>query len=254
MTNIRKIIWKSSNLMMTIVRRRDYKLETKSIGGLTMTISRICIGAGVFSLLLGCASTKPIENVPLVWKPTSETSLGSVSLSDVSGVTFSVQKFIDNRNNKKLIGTNTESSPHKTVTTSDNVASWCTTQFVDLLKKQGIRVSDSGNVRIEGDVSDFNVNEGDEYKARVSIRIKAIDSNGVTLWDGVLDGSASRFGRSYSVDNYYETLTDAFIRGYRDLISNTSFMSSMKSVSDSSVSKVDSANSSKKGGKTRKKK
>lgn len=202
-----------------------------------MKLGILVIGA---VLIGGCANTKPHDNVPLVWKPTSEASLGSVSLSDVSGVTFFIPKFDDGRTNKKQIGLNTESSPNKTVTTGDNVGAWCTNQFVDLMKKQGMKVSESGNVKLIGEVVDFNVNEGDEYKARVSIRIKAVDLNGSVLWDGLLDGSASRYGRSYNLENYYETLTDAYIRGYRDLINNTTFLASMKNVgvTNDSVSQV----------------
>lgn len=206
-------------------------------------IKKIFLVVISLSFVGGCATSKPLNNVPLVWKPTSDVGLGSVSLSDVSGVIFAVPKFEDERTNKNLIGTNMESSPGKTVTTSENVALWSTSQFIELMKKHGLKVSETGNVNIIGEIVDFNVNEVSDYKARVAIRIKAVDSSGATLWDGLMDGTTTRFGRSYSLDNYYETLTDAFIHGYRDLMTSTSFLESMKSMrsekpSSSKVSKV----------------
>jgi hypothetical protein len=35
--------------------------------------------------------------------------------------------------------------------------------------------------------------------------------DGTTLWSGLASGDATRFGRSYKLDNYYEVLSDAIV-------------------------------------------
>lgn len=179
-------------------------------------------------LFIGCAGSKAFQGVPLVWKPTSE--VGSISHSGLSGVVLSIAKFTDSRKNKGEIGRNIEDVHKiKTVTTSDNVGTWTTDQFSDLLKRHGFTVSQSGNAILTGDIVDFYVDEDSNYKSRVSVKLKVANTSGKTLWEGVMSGSASRFGRSYTLENYYETLSDAMIDAVNGLLRQTDFMESLKS-------------------------
>lgn len=180
-------------------------------------------------LCIACANQKPHEGVPLVWRPTSSTMFGVVSLEGLSGVTLAVRPFSDNRSDRQAIGKNIEHLPViKPVTTKDNVAAFCTEHFADLLKKQGLRVSATGNVIITGEVVEFFVTEDNNYTSHVGVRITAADRNGKLLWEGMLAGHAQRFGRSYSMENYYETLSDALIDGVQHLIEAGNFTSSLR--------------------------
>ena len=38
-----------------------------------------------------------------------------------------------------------------------------------------------------------------------------IDQDGKTLWNGLASREATRFGRSYQAENYYEVLSDAVV-------------------------------------------
>lgn len=178
-------------------------------------------------VLLACAGAKTYQGVPLIWKPTSE--LNVLSRPTPTGVVVSIKPFTDSRKNKSEIGRNIEDTQHiKTVTTKDNVAAWSTEQFSDLIRRHGFSVSQNGNVILMGDVIDFYVDEDNTYKSRVSVKLKAVNSSGDSLWEGVMSGSATRYGRSYSLENFYETLSDAMIDAVTELLQKTNFTDSLK--------------------------
>lgn len=181
--------------------------------------------AGVF----GCASNKPHEGIPLVWKPTSSQNVGVIPLNDFANVKLTVRPFTDTRTDKHAIGKNIEHLPAiQPVTTRDSVAAFCTEHFKEILKRQGLNVSNSGNVILSGEVVEFFVTEENTYDARVAIKLKAADTSGKVLWEGMVGGDSHRFGRSYSLENYYETLSDALIDGVQHLLQGSNFSSSIR--------------------------
>jgi hypothetical protein len=44
----------------------------------------------------------------------------------------------------------------------------------------------------------------------------------------VTNGSASRWGRSYKADNYYETLSDSLLDALHKLLSNADFIAALR--------------------------
>jgi Uncharacterized lipoprotein len=178
------------------------------------------------SLLLGvslaaASKTKLLEHIPLQWRPTSDLRLGTVQMS-ASPVTIAV--FTDDRDNKEVIGENTEDNEPKPVTTSDDVGAFVSTHIRQLFDQAGIKTVDSnGAVTIKGEVKKFFVREGNTYKSEVAIHLTVVDQEGKTLWNGLASGEATRFGRSYRAENYYEVLSDAVVNTVSSMLQAADF-------------------------------
>jgi uncharacterized lipoprotein YajG len=159
--------------------------------------------------LVASSKTKLLEHIPLEWQPTSGLRLGTTQMT-ASPVT--VATFTDDRDNKEAIGENREDDDLKPVTTSEDVGAFVSTHIRQLFDQAGIKTVDSnGAVTIKGEVKKFFVREGNTYKSEVAIHLTVIDQGGKTLWNGLASGEATRFGRSYKAENYYEVLSDAVV-------------------------------------------
>jgi Uncharacterized lipoprotein len=178
------------------------------------------------SLLLGvslAASSKPtlLEHIPLQWRPTSDLRLGTAQMS-ASPVTIAT--FTDGRDNKEVIGENREADDPKPVTTSDDVGAFVSTHIRQLFNQAGIKTADgNAGVTMQGEVKKFFVRERDTYKSEVAIYLTVIDLNGKTLWKGLASGEATRFGRSYKAENYYEVLSDAVVNTVSSMLQAADF-------------------------------
>lgn len=178
--------------------------------------------------VVGCAA-KPHMNVPMVWKPTSDLYDGkTTNLSNFYSKKFSIQPFNDKRENKKEFGKYIEDGKNLTVSTKDDVSVWCTEKFKSIFSQYGASVVDvNPNVIIKGDILHFYVTEDKTYKANVGIKITAEDKTGKILWQGVITGSAKRFGHSYKLENYYETISDSYLEAVTGLLQNSTFIQAL---------------------------
>lgn len=179
----------------------------------------------LFALLLCGCITPPLDNIPLVWKPTSSIGdFGALDVSSLMDVKIQVDKFADTRKDPQLIAENRENVKPRLVTTRDDVGAFVANNMRDNLRKCGFDVVDSGGqVLIGGEVTDFFVNETNTYESTVTLRITARDPGGKVLWSGVTGGSATRFGRSYKAENYYEVLSDSVLEATYNLMSSPGF-------------------------------
>ena len=172
------------------------------------------------------AKRDKLENSPLVWKPTTNVaSIGSIDLTGLSNVKLQVPKVADNRQNPGLLGENKEkpATPH-IITTADDVAAFVTDHMKQLISGAGINVVDSGGTHVlKGELKQFYVEEVDTYKGDVRLVVTLTNASGKTVWSGTTGGSATRFGRSYKAENYYETLSDSLIEATFNLLRNPSF-------------------------------
>ncbi|MEO7205465.1 MAG: hypothetical protein ABI145_01440 [Steroidobacteraceae bacterium] len=132
--------------------------------------------------------------------------------------------FTDGRDNKEAIGENREDDKPKPVTTSDDVGAFVSTHIRELFNHAGIKTVDSNDaVTIQGKVTRFFVREAETYKSEVAIHLTVIDQSGKTLWNGIASGDATRFGRSYEAENYYEVLSDALVNTVSSMLQATDF-------------------------------
>jgi hypothetical protein len=173
------------------------------------------------------AYAKPtlLEHVPLQWKPTSELQLGAAQMPQAP-VQF--EMFQDARENKLAIGENDEDAQPKPVTTTDDVGAFVSAHMRELFQHAGLKTVDSeGAVIIKGEVRQFFVRETNTYQAQVAVRLTVVGRDGGTLWSGLASGDASRFGRSYKVENYYEGLSDAIVNTVSSMLQSAPFQAAL---------------------------
>jgi hypothetical protein len=171
------------------------------------------------------AKTTLLEQVPLQWKPTSALQLGTTQMSQAP-IQFGV--FQDVRENKPAIGENDEDAQPRPVTTSDDVGAFVGSHMRELFQHAGLKTVDSdGAVTIKGEVQQFFVRESNTYQSQVAVRLTVISRDGRTLWSGLASGDASRFGRSYKLENYYEGLSDAIVNTVSSMLQSTQFQAAL---------------------------
>jgi len=78
------------------------------------------------------------------------------------------------------------------------------------------------HIKLSGNLRDLMTDKG-ENPQNHPVVISYADASGKELWSGTTGGTATRFGRSYKANNYYETLSDSLIEATYSLITNRSF-------------------------------
>ena len=69
--------------------------------------------------------------------------------------------------------------------------------------------------------------EESTYNSTVEIYLTVIDQDGKILWKGLASGEATRFGRSYQAENYYEVLSDAVVNTVSSMLLAADFRNAM---------------------------
>lgn len=181
---------------------------------------------GFLAVSLGSiALAAPLVNVPLRWKPTSDLRLGAAQMT-AAAVQF--EPFKDTREMPDKVGENREDDTPKPVTTSDDVGAFVSNHMRDLFSHAGVKTVDTGgDVVVKGEVRQFFARETHTYKAEVSIHLTVVGRDGTTLYSGVTSGEASRFGRSYLLENYYEVLSDAVVNATSSALQNEAFQKAL---------------------------
>jgi hypothetical protein len=175
--------------------------------------------------LVAHAKTALLEHVPLQWKPTSELKLGAMEMSQAP---IQFETFHDVRDNKEAIGENLEDDKPKPVTTTDDVGAFVSTHMRELFVRAGLKTVDSNDaVTIKGEVKQFFVRETSTYKSEVVVHVTVVGRGGETLWSGLASGDASRFGRSYKLENYYEGLSDAIVNTVSSMLQSAEFQKAL---------------------------
>jgi len=180
----------------------------------------------LLTIALGAqAKSALLEHVPLKWRPTSDLKLGTLEMSQTP---IQVETFQDVRANPQAIGENREDDVPKPVTTSDDVGAFVSAHMRELLDKGGLKTVDSGGaVTIKGEVKQFFVRETGTYKSAVAVHLTVVGRDGQTLWSGTASGDATRFGRSYKLENYYEVLSDALVNTVSSMLQSPEFQKAL---------------------------
>jgi len=175
----------------------------------------------IFAALDGYAKTVLLTHMPLQWKPTSELASGTTDM-DATPIRF--ESFQDVRNDKEKVGENLEDAQPKAVTTTDDVGAFVSSHMRDLFDRAGLKIVDSdAAVTIKGEVRQFFAKETSTYNSQVEVQLTLLDRDGNTIWKGLASGEATRFGRSYKIENYYEVLSDAVVNTVSSLLRSTEF-------------------------------
>lgn len=176
------------------------------------------------ALLGGCATTA-LENVPLVWKPTTGMfALDPADRQALQDVKLELAPVTDRRSDPGLIGRNLSQEPPRRVTTRDEVAAFVGARMAQMFAAAGVQVVESGGTAVlHTEVRQFLVDEMNTYQAEVILMCTLTGADGSTLWSGITSGLVGRYGRSYRADNYYESLSDALVAATRELLQRPAF-------------------------------
>jgi hypothetical protein len=188
------------------------------------------------ALSLYCVRTAGPMRIPLRWAPTDDLRLPAGAADALSSQAINVALFVDARRDRGSIGMNTEArignEPKDVwlVSTPDDVAAFLAGRFREVLKANGVSTVGSGATRlIKAEVQRYFVTEGETYRADVVLRFTVEDGAGRRLWQGFGEGHANRWGRSYSEENYQESLCNAFLEATKDVMRNQKFLAAFRS-------------------------
>jgi hypothetical protein len=185
------------------------------------------LGLLLFVALSAC-KTMPLVNIPLVWKPTAEVRPTPGALDAILNANVQFDTFKDVRKQPELIAENREETTAKPVTTRDNVADFVTKHVRGVFDQLGLKTVDTnGDAIISGEVRQFFVDETTTYKGHVVLLVNVRNRAGRTVWSGSAPGTASRFGHSYSAENYYEVFSDSLVNAVSTLLQNPEFQNAL---------------------------
>lgn len=178
---------------------------------------------------LAVAADGPILSTPLVWKPTSALSetTEKLNLTPFANQKVAFLPLVDNRKDKGLVGENREKPYARFVGTSDAVAPYLSTHLVELMKEAGLPVTDKAEgatIVVSGELLKFTVIEKETYQGEFRALLE-VRSGEKLVWKGMAVGRASRFGRSYKLENYHEVLSDCLVEATSRLLSDQVFVS-----------------------------
>jgi hypothetical protein len=169
----------------------------------------------------GHAAAVLLTHMPLKWKPTSELASGTV---DMDATTIRFEPFQDVRNDKEKVGENLEDEAPKPVTTTDDVGAFVSSHMRQMFDRAGLKTVDGdAAVTIKGEVRQFFARETSTYNSQVEVQLIVMGRDGNTIWKGLASGEATRFGRSYKIENYYEVLSDAVVNTVSSLLRSAEF-------------------------------
>ena len=197
--------------------------------GLLRGLSVACVAALVLGAA-GCGPKKSSVSVPLKFRPTTQMKMGGFA-GDIPDTTVHVGAVNDVRDNKEQIGENLEDKTPKPVFAASEPTEFVQTTLNDLMSKAGLKLSADQAAADRVLVSDLHrywTQETNTYEAEVRATITVNDKGGRQLWRGTINGTAERFGRSLSAENYQEVFSDAMVDLVQNLLNNTGFRASLK--------------------------
>jgi predicted RNA-binding protein with PUA domain len=95
------------------------------------------------------------------------------------------------------------------------------------MKESGLPVTDKADgatIVVSGELLRFSVIEKDTYQGEFRALLQ-VQSGDKLVWKGMAVGRATRFGRSYKLENYHEVLSDCLVEAVSRLLSDQIFVS-----------------------------
>lgn len=181
--------------------------------------------SGLFVTLTSNAFAKDtLTDVELMWKGTSDLKeFSGVNIDKMSSHKIAIEKFKDNRKNPARVGENRESKEILPVETTSDVAGFVTDNLKTTLTKAGLDIAkDKADYTLTGEINDYFITETTTYKGNITLKLR-LNKGGKTVWQGVVRGNNSRFGKSYKLDNYLESLSDVIVDAGSNLVKNDGF-------------------------------
>jgi hypothetical protein len=169
-----------------------------------------------------------LVDVELYWKPTTEIVdlKKNISFTEVKGNKIKINLLKDSRkvNPMKRIGENAEEKTVLPVETKMNIAEFVTEGLTKAMVGFGLEASttEKADYVLDGEVVEFFTTETNTYGTITNLNL-VLKRSGKVVWKGTATGKNSRFGRSYKLDNYMESLSDSLIDLTYNLLDSSDF-------------------------------
>jgi hypothetical protein len=191
---------------------------------------KIVLAGGL--LLLGTAVAQAKDSGPftVALKYVPQESVGSSSVMLAPGLVDRpvVLSLADGRPgpDPAVIGENANDDQMTPMRASNDPLAWANEVLKKTATDWGVKTADKAPLALAGKLVRLRVLEsrkavGSTYTAEVQVSFALKDARGGTLWEGVVAGDATRYGRKLSEENVSEVLSDATKQAFANLF-NTS--------------------------------
>jgi hypothetical protein len=177
------------------------------------------------------AGDKNMTGVPLAWTPTSTLaeSMGPLNLLPLAKAKIWIEPFTDTQADKAVIGENQEKSVPRTISTKDDVAAFLGQHMIALYKEAGLPMAanaQEATAVVSVEVLRCKVTEKDTYKGELSLIVQ-VTAGGKPVWRGSVMGEATRWGRSYKLENYDEAISDSLMDAVGKSLKSEAFLKAL---------------------------
>lgn len=195
----------------------------------TTVISFVAVHCFSMAASIATAAPKSLEAIELQWKAT--TDLKEVRAANLASIVSSIAipTFKDSRKVEPAnkIGENTEGKIPLPVTTKSDVSQFVTDNVKEIFRKSGLNLADAkADYTLNGEIVDYFVTETNNYNGNLKINLTLLKAD-KPIWKGTVVGTNKRFGRSYKLDNYLESLSDLVVDFATKLATNHDFKSQL---------------------------
>lgn len=180
---------------------------------------------------LAGAAPKPLDGVPLEWRPT--TTPAALGFQPLAAERFGSSRIemptlVDRRQGEPggIAEYRPEGKPALAVTTSTDVPAFVTEHLKEALEGVGVPFAVSGapgTIRLRGELVEFFVVEETEYVAQVKLTFVLEGAKGIELWRGSVGATSGSTGRAYRKEIFFETLSDAVVQCAVELLQEPGF-------------------------------
>jgi len=181
--------------------------------------------------LTGCFAKPSSVVTPLKYRPTSQLNMNTFA-GDLPEATVHIAPVVDRRESPQQIGENLENKkPIPVLVGPTQPADFVHDTMATLVGRTGLKVMPapaSADRVLVTELLHFWTRETDTYDAEIRATVAVQDRGGRQLWKGTLNGTAKRFGRSLSQENYQEAFSDAMVELVQGMLNNSGFRAALK--------------------------
>ena len=178
---------------------------------------------------LACVSHRPSSlTVPLELRPTDLPN-GAISLPTNPGKVY-IAQVIDNRDHKDRIGDNLEEATPVPIYADSNPTEFVRRSISDQLKGDGVNITNNpmeADLTMTVTLNRFWVAESPNYEANIAIAVELKGRGDMSVYNGLATGHDSTFGKSLSVENYQQVLSNAMVNVVAGLVAKPDFQKAL---------------------------
>jgi hypothetical protein len=181
----------------------------------------------LLGLSIGCLKTPELVQVRMDYTPTNMVE----PPKDRPGSSIFISPVTDKRKNPDQIGENNENPKVVPAKASpQEVLASVETAFKKEFTRAGLNVVDSKQTAqriVEVSLLNLWVAEKNTFDAAVAANVEVKDQRGKVLNSQGFKGTATRWGSSYSQDEYRKAISDAVVELLKNMFNNDAFIKSL---------------------------